>query len=80
MPLASLAEFTLSISERDSQLWKRLAEHLTERLQLLRESNDTPMSETDRNVLIGQIREVKAVLNLGREVKPLTKVQQSFSV
>lgn len=53
-----------TIADRESKLWQKLKTHYQERLRLLREQNDGPMSEEKRNILIGRIQEAKSVLAL----------------
>lgn len=51
-------------ADRDSATWQKLKEHYEGRLNLLREQNDSTMSEEKRNQLVGRIHEVKALLQL----------------
>ncbi len=44
--------------------WKRLTKHLEQRLQALRESNDSTMSESNTAVIRGKIAMVKELLAL----------------
>lgn len=60
------ARFSLTDVERLSPLWLRLHADADARLQLLRAKNDAVMPEAERNVLLGQIRELKRFLELGR--------------
>lgn len=51
-----------------STTWKRLTKVLDERLQYLRELNDTPSFSQEKTALIrGGISEVKRILSLGEE-------------
>ena len=47
--------------------WKRLTKHLEQRLQALRESNDSTMSESSTAAIRGKIAMVKELLALSVE-------------
>lgn len=52
-----------------SDTWRRLTQHLQDRLQELRESNDSPSCDADKTALIrGQIKAVKEILDLAASV------------
>lgn len=54
-------------------LWHDLRKHYEARLETLRRQNDAPMVEEQRNRLLGQIQEIKALLQLDQpdpEVPP----------
>jgi hypothetical protein len=51
-------------ADRDSTTWQKLKEHYEARLKVLREQNDSTMSEDKRNQLVGRIHEVKSLLEL----------------
>jgi hypothetical protein len=53
--------------DKESVTWLKLKAEYTARLHTLRMQNDSKMSEEDRNLLLGQILEVKALLKLGDE-------------
>lgn len=54
--------FTLSPIETASPLWLKIKSHLETRLRELRAQNDGMMPEDRRNLTIGRISEVKALL------------------
>ena len=59
---------TLTESDFRSQTWSRLTKDLQERLQELRQSNDSSQLSQDQTFLIrGQIKEVKRLLSLSTE-------------
>ena len=47
--------------------WRRLTKHLEDRLQALRQSNDTPSSETATATIRGKIAMVKELLALSSD-------------
>lgn len=53
-----------TIADRESKLWQKLKAHLERQLQTLRALNDAEMPEPKRNILVGRIQEVKALLAL----------------
>lgn len=53
--------------ERNSALWLRLKTYWEGRLQLLRTQNDAVMDDGKRNLQVGRIAEIKAMLDLDRE-------------
>ena len=57
----------LSIEERRSPLWRKIAEHYEEKLQVLRQQNDGDRSEAETSKLRGRIAEVKLMLALGND-------------
>lgn len=67
--------FELSLAERNSHLWQRLAKHLEGRLQKLRTENDTDLTESRTAQLRGRIAEIKALMALGNE--PIELDQES---
>lgn len=58
---------TLTDGEKMTDLWRKLEEHYTNRLQTLRETNDRAQSESETAKLRGHIAEVKAILTLAKE-------------
>ena len=57
----------LTIEERRSPLWRKLAEHYESRLESLRNQNDGDRTDVDTAKLRGRIAEVKLVLALGND-------------
>ena len=53
--------------DKESSTWLKLKAHYEGRLHTLRLLNDNPMSEDDRNHLLGQILAIKTLLKLGDE-------------
>ncbi len=58
---------TLTDGEKMTDLWRRLEEHFTNRLLMLRQSNDKAQSELETALLRGRIAEVKGFLSLAKE-------------
>lgn len=61
----------LTPADLTSSTWLALSAWLTTRLEAHRRKNDGLMPEADRNRLIGQIHEVKALLALGEPAPTL---------
>lgn len=57
----------LTIEERRSPLWRKLAEHYESRLESLRNQNDGDRTDVDTAKLRGRISEVKLMLSLGHD-------------
>lgn len=57
----------LTIEERRSAFWQKLAEHCSDRLEVLRKENDGDKSELDTAKLRGRIAELKLLISLGNE-------------
>ena len=57
----------LTIEERRSPLWRKLAEHYESRLESLRNQNDGDRADVDTAKLRGRIAEVKLLLSLGHD-------------
>lgn len=55
----SATPFRLSEVERNSPLWRRLSEHMKERVAAKRRANDAPQSNEDTALLRGRIAELK---------------------
>lgn len=65
--------FALTISDRQSDLWKRLEAYWKVRVEMLRSQNDGDKDPIPTAKLRGQIAELKTTLALGRdpiEIKP----------
>ena len=58
---------TLTDGEKMTDLWRRMEEHFTNRLTMLRQSNDKAQSEFETAHLRGRIAEVKGFLALAKE-------------
>lgn len=58
--------------DRLNPVWVRLKQHYEARLQALRVQNDRPMDEGKRNIQIGRIQEVLALLDLDKEESTAT--------
>ncbi len=54
----------LTVEETNSALWKKLADHLRGRIEMLRMRNDHHQSEDSTSRLRGQIAELKGLLGL----------------
>lgn len=57
----------LTIEERRSPLWRKLAEHYESRLESLRNQNDGDRVDVETAKLRGRIAEVKLLLSLGHD-------------
>ena len=57
----------LDSSEIKSPAWQKIQEHLKERLESLRKSNDDYVDSVSSAKTSGQIKEVKSLLKLGAE-------------
>ena len=53
--------------DKNSETWQKIKAHYEEKLVNLRKQNDHTMEENKRNILIGQISEVKKLLNIEHE-------------
>lgn len=60
--------FRLTPAERQSDAWRRLEKHLTDRLQSLRVQNDGDNSYEATAKLRGRIAELKAMLALAQDI------------
>ena len=58
---------TLTDGEKMTSLWLRLEEHFTDRLLMLRQSNDKAQPELETALMRGRIAEVKGFLSLAKE-------------
>lgn len=63
-------EFSLTRDERHSALWKKLTEHLTERMNEARRRNDNDLNEIETARLRGRIKELSYLVSLGNESEP----------
>lgn len=57
--------FQLVAEDRVSRTWSRIEQHLTDRMQQLRQDNDRALDETETAALRGKISEVKRLIALG---------------
>ena len=55
----------LSDAERHSALWKKLSEHLAERMAVMRQKNDSDLDALDTARLRGRIQAYKELIALG---------------
>ena len=62
-----MAEFQLTLSERNSALWLRLKQHLEDELALLRVQNDDDRDPVATAHLRGEIARIKTLLALDSE-------------
>jgi len=53
----------LTAIDRQSEAWKKVTQHLEDRLQQLRESNDTDVGERETAKIRGRIAEVRSLLS-----------------
>lgn len=65
--------FALTRADRMSPIWRTLHQHLTERLQMLRLTNDSEHTLERTARLRGQIAELKSIIALNDD--PLEVVQ-----
>jgi len=68
--MSTAAEFRLAPSEEASPTWQRLKRYLEARLQRVREQNDSLLPADQTALLRGEIKALKGVLALGRELPP----------
>lgn len=59
--------FTLSEQDRNSALWLRLHEELTNRLDRARRKNDGPLSEQETARVRGEIHCLMTIISLGQD-------------
>lgn len=57
----------MTLDDIRSPIWRRFTKELQERLQELRELNDTPFAQEKTTLVRGQINEVKRLLALSSE-------------
>lgn len=65
-------KFELTAHERRSELWSRLEAHMRERLDQLRQKNDSHQPENTTADTRGRIGQIKELLALGLEPKVLS--------
>lgn len=61
-----MSEFRLRPLERDSDVWKRIREHLESRLEAQRRKNDGDLGLEDTAKVRGRIAELKYLLGLDK--------------
>lgn len=67
-----MTEFQLTATDREAPLWRALSGHLTSRLASLREKNDSRQHDAAETAFLrGQIAEIKALLELAAERRPM---------
>lgn len=59
----------LTKEELNHPIWKKLEEHISERVMINRKINDKPMPEHETCTLRGEIRAYKSILRLNPEYK-----------
>lgn len=65
--------------ERQSAVWKKIKQHLEQRLAALREKNDKPTLDAERTAFIrGQIRELKNLAALDLKPAPQKDADDPF--
>jgi len=64
--------FQLQPAERMSPLWLSLARHLQERLNVLRQQNDTSLAPEKTENVRGRIAQIKEILALADDKPPVT--------
>lgn len=63
--------FKLTAAERHSALWKKISDHLNERLDTHRKNNDgSNLTHEQTSKLRGRIAEVKYLLGIGEPEEP----------
>ncbi len=68
-----MSDFELTPADKRSPMWLALADHLNERLAMHRMSNDASQPADRTEHLRGRIAEIKYLLGLGDEPRPLTE-------
>ena len=63
---------TLSDYERHHALWKKISDHLTEQVRVLRARNDGDLDPIETARLRGRISAYKEIIALGDEPGPIT--------
>jgi hypothetical protein len=63
--------FTLTAAEKSSPLWFKLKSYLEQRLERARGRNDGPLSTEDTALVRGEIKALKGLLALGKELPPI---------
>ena len=58
--------FRLSMTERQSGLWQKLATYLEGRLMIMREKNDNPLDDVNTAKLRGKIEMIKEILAVAK--------------
>lgn len=59
--------FLLSETERTSPLWRKLEEHLKEKLEQYRAKNDGPLDPITTATVRGHIQSLRSLLALGKD-------------
>lgn len=63
-----MEKIKLTHEEKSSKLWKKIRQHVTERISLLRNQNDADSNEIDTAKIRGRIAEAKGLLELEKEI------------
>jgi uncharacterized protein (DUF2164 family) len=73
-----MTEITFTKFERDSALFKKIRDHLAERLEYLREKNDSELLDAEQTASMrGQIKEIKRRLKDMSEPAQVTAPKQT---
>lgn len=72
------ASFYLSDRHRNSETWREIEAYASKRLAELREQNDHPTPEAQTACLRGRIAELKALLSIGRDERPIVHEPRIF--
>lgn len=59
--------FKLTSHERINPLWRRIEQHLEDRLAVLRAKNDSDLDPNETARLRGRILEIKSLLDIGQD-------------
>jgi len=66
----TIDDFRLTPSERMQPVWQKLEAYLNHRLERARRLNDQPHPEADTARLRGEIKALKGLIDLGKELPP----------
>ena len=69
--------FRLTSQDNASALWPKLKAFMEQELNNLRQKNDQPLSELDTAGVRGQIRQLKALIELDKD-RPIPEVPDQF--
>lgn len=62
--------FSLTESEKHSDLWMKIKAHYEQKLQETRVRNDKPLDAERKMVIVGQLMEMKYLLSLEQSARP----------
>lgn len=63
-----IEELEIYESDKQTSIWIKLNKHYQSKLDMLRRKNDQPQSEIETAMLRGKISEIKAFLDLTKEL------------